>query len=175
MPTLTTTLAENTSMEPCPLCLNNTKFNFHSERIAEDCCELWMSCDCGLTPFTEADRYEDVWGSLDQDNCKALLSDWNNLIVDYKPIYVDMPIHPYRRMMMCHMICEDLDHLHKVAQAIGIQRKWFQSKSSIPHYDICKSKRQQAIEEHGAVEVNNRRHYVNIMNRINPNRRKPRK
>lgn len=61
-------------------------------------------------------------------------------------VYVDNASIPYGRMFMCHMIADDLDELHTMAEALGV-RKWFQEppKASFPHYDICLSKRDQAI------------------------------
>ena len=66
-------------------------------------------------------------------------------------VYVDEPIHPFGRMMMCHMLADTLEELHAMADKIGLRRSWFQNKS-VPHYDICKSKRTLALT-HGAVEV----------------------
>jgi hypothetical protein len=56
-------------------------------------------------------------------------------------------------MMMCHMIADDLNELHAMADRIGVQRRWFQSHASHPHYDICKSKRELAVR-FGAIELN---------------------
>lgn len=68
-------------------------------------------------------------------------------------VVVDQATHPYKRMMMCHMMSKDLNALHSMAEKIGIKRKWFQNKAGrTPHYDICKSKRALAIE-YGAVET----------------------
>ena len=61
-------------------------------------------------------------------------------------VYVDQSIHNYGRMTMCHMVADTLDELHSMADAIGVQRKWFQNRRNFPHYDICKSKRAKAIE-----------------------------
>jgi hypothetical protein len=58
-------------------------------------------------------------------------------------------------MIMCHMIADDENELHEMAQRIGIRRKWFQNQGRYPHYDICKSKRALAVK-HGAVEVSSR-------------------
>ena len=79
-------------------------------------------------------------------------------------VYVDESIHKYGRMVMCHMIADTLDELHTMADIIGVKRKWFQDKSSFPHYDICKAKRVIAVD-HGAVEVD-RRGLVEAMRRI---------
>ena len=71
-------------------------------------------------------------------------------------IYVDKAVHKYGRMIMCHMISDNSDdELHCMAQLIGIQRKWFQEKSSFPHYDICKAKRTMAVKN-GAIELSSR-------------------
>ena len=78
-------------------------------------------------------------------------------------VYVDKSIYRYRRMVMCHMLADNLDELHEMAEKIGVKRRWFQ-QGSTPHYDICKSKRALAIE-HGAQEVN-RREVVTIIRRL---------
>jgi len=70
-------------------------------------------------------------------------------------VYVDKPIYKYRRMIMCHMLADTIDELHNMADKIGINRKWFQSQASSPHYDICKTKREQAVK-FGAIEVDRR-------------------
>ncbi|MHB8409016.1 MAG: DUF4031 domain-containing protein [Acidiferrobacterales bacterium] len=69
-------------------------------------------------------------------------------------VYVDAPIHPFGRMIMCHMLADSIDELHRMADRIGVDRRHFQSppKSSAPHYDICKSKRALALQ-HGAREI----------------------
>lgn len=79
-------------------------------------------------------------------------------------VYVDDPIHPYGRMVMCHMIADSLEELHAMAEKIGIPRKWVQTKSRCIHYDICKSKRKLAIK-HGA-QVCDREAFVTHMRRI---------
>lgn len=80
------------------------------------------------------------------------------------PVYVDKPIYKYRRMIMCHMVADTIDELHDMAEKIGINRKWFQSKASSPHYDICKSKRVNAVN-FGAIEVD-RRGLVSVIRRL---------
>ena len=67
-------------------------------------------------------------------------------------VYVDAAVWPYGRMMMCHMVADNLDALHAMADKIGIARRWFQNKPGFPHYDICKAKRELAVK-HGAVEI----------------------
>ena len=69
-------------------------------------------------------------------------------------VYVDNARLPFRRMLVCHMTADTLDELHEMAQIIGIKRQWFQNKS-IPHYDICLSKRILAVQC-GAIEETTR-------------------
>lgn len=66
-------------------------------------------------------------------------------------IYVDDPIWPFGRMMMCHMLADTLHELHEMADKIGVARRHFQNER-YPHYDVCKSKRRLAIV-HGAQEI----------------------
>ena len=66
-------------------------------------------------------------------------------------VYVDAAIWPYRGMTMCHLMADTLEELHAMAERVGMKRHWFQDKS-LPHYDICKSKRVLAVR-FGALEV----------------------
>ena len=77
-------------------------------------------------------------------------------------IYVDAAIWPYRGMMMCHMTTDpgNLEELHAMAVKLGV-RRWFQAKSKLPHYDICKAKRAQAVRL-GAEEIS-RNKLVDLM------------
>lgn len=67
-------------------------------------------------------------------------------------VYVDQACHRYGRMIMCHMVADTHDELHRMADAIGVARRWFQNRGRYHHYDICRSKRTLAVEL-GAVEV----------------------
>lgn len=70
-------------------------------------------------------------------------------------VYVDAYFAPYGRMQMSHMIADSLDELHAMADRIGVARRWFQEKASFPHYDVCKAKRDLAIQL-GAVRLEKR-------------------
>lgn len=50
-----------------------------------------------------------------------------------------------------HMICSDLEELHKLAKEIGLKRSWFQDHT-FPHYDLTQSKRRKALAA-GAIEI----------------------
>lgn len=63
-------------------------------------------------------------------------------------VYVDDMKRRYQRMVMCHMIGTDEAELHKMAQSIGVSRKWYQGD----HYDICLAMRAKAVAL-GAVEI----------------------
>jgi Protein of unknown function (DUF4031) len=79
-------------------------------------------------------------------------------------VYVDSANIKYGRMTMCHMLADSLEELHEMADRIGVNRKWFQSKASSPHYDICLSKKALALQ-FGAKEVG-RRELVEVIRRI---------
>lgn len=63
-------------------------------------------------------------------------------------VFVDDMRAPLGRMKMCHMIADTESELHDMAIQIGIARKWYQGD----HYDICLSKRRQAVAA-GAIEI----------------------
>jgi hypothetical protein len=63
-------------------------------------------------------------------------------------------------MKMYHMASPDVEELHKMADKIGIPRKWFQEHNKgtdfyDPHYDVAKGKKAIAIS-FGAVEISDR-------------------
>lgn len=67
-------------------------------------------------------------------------------------VYVDDVRWRFGNMIMCHMWADTLDELHAMADAIGVQRKWFQTppKASWDHYDVTVSKKTEAFTR-GAV------------------------
>lgn len=76
--------------------------------------------------------------------------------------YVDQPIFPFGRMMMCHLWADSLDELLAIVDRIGVDRKWIQGHPDLSfgkhrdaswvHFDIAKSKRALAIQA-GAFET----------------------
>ncbi len=60
-------------------------------------------------------------------------------------IYIGTREYKYGRMLMSHMIADALNELHTMAALLNIKRKYFQDKKGRPHYDICKSKKQEAL------------------------------
>jgi hypothetical protein len=54
----------------------------------------------------------------------------------------------------CHLMTDqdDLTELHAMADAIGLDRRWFQATPTHPHYDLRANKRTAAIRA-GAVAV----------------------
>ena len=69
-------------------------------------------------------------------------------------VYVDGERNRFGRMIMCHMFADSLVDLHEMAQAIGMDREWFQPLS-FPHYDVSLSRRAAAVAK-GAIEVDRR-------------------
>jgi hypothetical protein len=72
-------------------------------------------------------------------------------------VYVDDMNQSYtnrfrRKLIMSHMMADTVEELHVMADKIGVNRRWFQSPDREPHYDICKSKKEQAIQE-GAISI----------------------
>lgn len=68
-------------------------------------------------------------------------------------VYVDPARHPYRRMMMCHMMADSTEELLAMADRIGVAQRWIQRKgTAYEHFDIAKAKREDAVKL-GAVEV----------------------
>jgi hypothetical protein len=92
------------------------------------------------------------------------------------PVYVDPMVNHGKRIghagpSWCHMIADTRDELHRMANAIGLKRGWFQKESNFPHYDIgTKGKRDQAIRL-GAIACE-RHAFVEHMRRIRGNGRK---
>lgn len=78
-------------------------------------------------------------------------------------VYLDQARNRFGRMIMCHMIADSLAELHAMADAIGMQRAWFQP-TSFPHYDVCLRRRRSALAL-GAIEVD-RRQTVLVMRRV---------
>ncbi|MBP2495234.1 hypothetical protein ABID82_002435 [Methylobacterium sp. PvP062] len=76
--------------------------------------------------------------------------------------YVDQPIFPFGRMMMCHLWADSLDELLAMVDLIGVDRKWIQGHPDLSfgkhrnaswiHFDIAKGKRALAIQA-GALET----------------------
>lgn len=65
------------NVAPCPKCGNRTVFTIISDQCAEDGCEVWARCKCGHEPDID-DRFEDVWGGVDDQHVMAAISCWND-------------------------------------------------------------------------------------------------
>lgn len=57
----------------------------------------------------------------------------------------------FRWPRSCHMYADSLDELHRMADAIGMRRAWFQNHPSHPHYDLVGTLRAKAVQL-GAIE-----------------------
>jgi hypothetical protein len=66
--------------------------------------------------------------------------------------------------LMSHMIADNPNELHDMADRIGVARRWFQSNASAPHYDICRSKLELAIK--GGAVLCDRVEFVGHLKRI---------
>lgn len=61
----------------------------------------------------------------------------DDMEADFKPGH-----RPGFKYVMSHMIADTEDELHRMADTIGVARKWFQGD----HYDITQSKNKLAIK-----------------------------
>ena len=71
-------------------------------------------------------------------------------------VYVDNASLPYGRMLMSHMVADTSEELLRMADTIGVARRWLQHAGTPKeHFDICLSKRLLAIKA-GAIQVTQR-------------------
>lgn len=60
-------------------------------------------------------------------------------------VYVDEAVWPWKGKRWGHMMADTIEELHEFAGRFGLKREWFQNKKGVPHYDITKNKRAEAI------------------------------
>lgn len=77
-------LKDSGSVCACPKCGNSEIFTAHSDYCAEDCCEVWVVCECGYDPTAEScgSRFEDVWGGVGDGNILTAIDCWNDAIAE---------------------------------------------------------------------------------------------
>lgn len=76
-------------------------------------------------------------------------------------VYVDAAIHRWRNRLWCHLIADDEEELHVFALELGLKREWYQTESSLHHYDIPKETRDLAVEM-GALELSRKQMVLRI-------------
>lgn len=66
-----------------------------------------------------------------------------------------------QRIPSCHMYVTtlDLEPLHKLAESIGLQRRWLDTKGTVPHYDLTAGKRSLALAA-GALPIDDKAGFV---------------
>jgi hypothetical protein len=71
-------------------------------------------------------------------------------------VFVGVPMWPFGRMVMCHMVADTPGELNDMAVKIGVNLIWAQGEPDKPgrigdlyHFDVAKSKRALALK-HGA-------------------------
>lgn len=85
-------------------------------------------------------------------------------------VFVDDSRLRFGRLVMCHMIADSLEELNTMAKALYLKPEWFQPLS-FPHYDICQSKREEALRR-GACVIS-RRDLVELIRRTRNEARRP--
>ncbi len=71
------------------------------------------------------------------------------------PLFSTVPKPGWRFREACHMVADTEAELHEMADRLGMRRSWFQRHSRLPHYDLTRNKRFQAVRL-GAVELTRR-------------------
>jgi hypothetical protein len=80
-------------------------------------------------------------------------------------VYLDNAKNRFGRMIMCHMIADSTGELLRMADRIGVARKWLQAAGTRrEHFDICLEKRRRAIAL-GAIPLTSRDFVRVIQNR----------
>lgn len=70
-------------------------------------------------------------------------------------VYVDgLRDYGWRHGPSCHLIADSVAELIEFAESMGLQREWFQAKST-PHFDLTAGGRDAAVAL-GAIELTNR-------------------
>lgn len=73
------------------------------------------------------------------------------------PVYVD-PLFEcntnpnWRWSEASHLFADTVGELHSFADRLDLKREWFQCRSTLPHYDLTRGKRYQAVRL-GAIEL----------------------
>ncbi len=88
-------------------------------------------------------------------------------------VYVGVPMWPFGRMVMCHMVADTEDELDAMARQLGLRLAWKQGNpdrepgtvGALVHYDIAKSKRAQAIRL-GAVPLDDLHAEAEVLERL---------
>jgi hypothetical protein len=76
------TVRQGATIEPCPACGQKTSFTAHSVQSSEDCCDVWIVCECGHDPHGTGDRLESVMGALDEGNVGMAIDCWNMAVIE---------------------------------------------------------------------------------------------
>ncbi|MBV1790366.1 DUF4031 domain-containing protein [Marinobacterium sp. D7] len=71
-------------------------------------------------------------------------------------VYVDSEEIHSKGRVWCHLVADSLDELHSFAARLGLERRWFQSESFYPHYDVTLSVRYRAVQL-GAINADRRK------------------
>jgi hypothetical protein len=86
-------------------------------------------------------------------------------------VYVGVPMWEFRGMIMCHMVADTEKELDAMAFELMLEKEWKQEPKretgigSLVHYDISKSKRNEAIKM-GAIPLDDLYAEVDVLDRL---------
>lgn len=88
-------------------------------------------------------------------------------------VYVGVPMWPFGRMIMCHMVADTEAELDDMAAALGLRRAWKQHNpdrkpgtvGALVHYDVSKGKRAEAIRL-GAIPLDDMHAEAEVLERL---------
>ena len=83
-------------------------------------------------------------------------------------IYVDDMKWPLGRMVMSHLMADSTNELREACDSLGLRQEYIQHPETWrEHLDVSQSKRQEAIDRLGAMEVTQREMAMMRMERRN--------
>lgn len=71
----------------------------------------------------------------------------------------------YRRMVMCHMVADDLNELLIFAEKLGLKKEWLQKPNTHHvHFDVSAETKKRALKL-GAIEISRREMAIFLRNK----------
>ena len=68
-------------------------------------------------------------------------------------VYVDNACKPIGKAIMCHMIADSTEELHKMAQKLGLRKEWCQGAGTVREHFLISLKKRKLALAFGVKEV----------------------